>query len=126
MKLNFKSVAAIFVMTLFTACQSSGNQTTGTSGSGNETGKTGISEPKTDTIIISQMKFTPDNLTVNKGDTIIWINKDLVAHNVTEDPQGSVKSDTINVGKSWKLIPDHSFHYICSIHPTMKAEITVK
>lgn len=31
------------------------------------------------------MKFVPDDITVKKDDTIVWINRDMTAHDVTEE-----------------------------------------
>jgi len=127
MKSNLKSLAltGMFVLPALIGCQSQNEQTAADPAA--ETGQEAVQTngPKTDTVMIYQMQFQPAELIVNKGDTVVWINKDLVAHNVTEDPTGSVKSDTLNTGDSFKLVPDHSFDYICSIHPTMKAQLTV-
>ncbi|MBS1763524.1 MAG: plastocyanin [Bacteroidetes bacterium] len=79
----------------------------------------------TDTVIIEGMQFKPKQLTVYKGDTIIWINNDIVAHNVTEDTAQTWTSDSIDIGKTWTMIPSKSFNYLCSIHPTMKGVVTV-
>lgn len=81
--------------------------------------------PKTDTVIISNMKFQPEHLNINKGDTVVWVNDDLVAHNVADEQGGKILSDTIAPGKYWKTVPEKNFHYFCSIHTTMKGEITV-
>lgn len=80
--------------------------------------------PKTDTVTIQNMEFTPKNLTINKGDTVVWLNKGIVAHNVTDTLQ-KIASGDINVGSTWKMVPEKSFNYFCSIHPTMTAQITV-
>lgn len=90
----------------------------------NTGGKAGIVH-KTDTVIIQNMEFQPANLKINKGDTVVWINKGIVAHNVTEDTAHTWTSGDINVGSSWKKVVDSSFHYECSIHPTMKASVVV-
>lgn len=130
MKSNLKSLLVLtgmFVLPAFIGCQSQNEQTVADPTAETETEQEVASTngPKTDTVVIYQMQFQPANLTVNKGDTVVWINKDMVAHNVTEDPEGSIKSDTLNTGNSFKLVSDHSFNYICSIHPTMKAQLTV-
>lgn len=131
MKLNLKSMLVLtgmFVLPALIGCQSQNEQTAADPTAETETAaepEQQTTGPKTDTVVIYQMQFQPANLTVNKGDTVVWINKDLVSHNVTEDPAGSIKSDTLNTGDSFKLVPDHSFNYICSIHPTMKAQLTV-
>lgn len=78
-----------------------------------------------DTIVISGMKYRPEHLTIHKGDTVVWINNDLVVHDVTEDTLQTWTSDSIHVGATWSMVPKNSFDYLCSIHPTMKGSITI-
>lgn len=82
--------------------------------------------PKVDTVIIQSMQFQPAELLVNKFDTVVWINKGLVAHNVTEFPDQKWTSDTIAAGAIWKKAIDSSFEYLCTIHPAMRGKILVK
>lgn len=79
----------------------------------------------TDTVIINQMKFAPAELTVHVGDTIVWINKGLVAHNVTEEKNKAFYSDTIETGTSWKWVVSQNAEYLCTLHPTMKGKILI-
>lgn len=83
------------------------------------------SKNKIDTVVIQSMKFNPSEITINKGDTIIFINKDFVQHDIS-NANKKFYSDTINVGKSWKLSIDKSADYFCSIHPSMKGKIEVR
>jgi plastocyanin len=83
-------------------------------------------EHHTDTVKIHMMQFTPSEITVNKGDTVIWINKDLVPHTVKSYVANEFYSDTINVGKTWKKSITDSISYFCTIHPTMDGKIIVK
>lgn len=76
-------------------------------------------------VIIKGMQFIPQNLSVPAGDTIIWINKDIVAHNVTQDTARAWTSGEIAVGESWTLVPNEGFDYLCTLHPTMKASVSV-
>ena len=39
-----------------------------------------VAEPLTHYVVIEQMRFNPPTLTVQRGDRIQWVNKDLVAH----------------------------------------------
>lgn len=80
----------------------------------------------TDTVFISGMQFHPAVSAVKAGDTILWVNEDLVVHDVTAYPNKNWTSDSIapNGGK-WKKVIDKGFRYFCSIHPTMKGEIKV-
>lgn len=74
---------------------------------------------------ISQMKFVPAVLSVNKGDTIMWINKDMVDHDVTEEELNSWTSSRIPAGGSWKMVATKSDAYFCSLHVVMKGKIIV-
>lgn len=80
---------------------------------------------KTDTVIIAGMKFEPENITVKKGDTILFINNDIVAHNVTEK-DSAWQSQVLNPNDKWEYIPDKSYDYFCSLHLVMKGKITVE
>lgn len=78
-----------------------------------------------DTVTIHQMQFDPAILTINKGDTVVWINKDMVDHNVSGEKSKTFYSDTIAVGKNWMRSFDSSANYFCSIHPSMKGKVIV-
>jgi plastocyanin len=75
---------------------------------------------------IEQMKFFPDDITVHKGDTIMWINNDMVAHDVTEIKDSAWSSSLLQPGKSWRLIVDSSADYYCSIHKVMKGSFEIQ
>lgn len=81
---------------------------------------------KTDTVIITQMQFQPATLTIHKGDKVVWINQGIVEHDVSSDVKQIWTSGTIEIGKTFETVPDKSFKYICSIHPTMKGEVVVQ
>lgn len=85
-----------------------------------------MSVPKTHTVEIVQMQFRPSILTVHKGDTVIFVNKGMVSHDVTEKENITWTSGVIPVGASWKLIPAESIHYFCSIHVVMKGKVMVE
>jgi plastocyanin len=80
---------------------------------------------KTYTVEIIQMHFSPAEIEVAKGDTIIFINHDMVVHNVTEADHGNWSSSPIAQGNSWKLIATVSASYLCTIHPAMKGKIGI-
>jgi plastocyanin len=83
-------------------------------------------EPRLVTVEIKDMKFVPDTVTVNKGDTIMWINKDMVAHDVTEESSGAWRSGRLESGASWKLAVPGEANYFCSIHRVMKGKIELE
>ena len=82
---------------------------------------------KTHTITIEGMRFQPEMLTVERGDTIVWVNKDLVPHTATSKA-GNFDSKLIQADKSWKYTVRQKgdFAYICTFHPTMKAMLRVE
>jgi plastocyanin len=79
--------------------------------------------PKTDTVLITQMKFQPAELTVHKGDTVVWINRDMVAHDVTQGPNSAWSSKSLAPGQSWKMAVEESDDYFCSIHIVMVGKL---
>ena len=82
---------------------------------------------KTHTITIEGMRFQPEVLTVSRGDTIVWVNKDLVPHTATSKA-GGFDSKDIQADKSWRhtIQTTGEFAYICTFHPTMKAVLRVE
>ena len=85
------------------------------------------SRPKTHTVTIEGVRFLPEVLTVVPGDTIVWVNKDLVPHTATSTA-GSFDSKDIQADKSWTLTARKTgdFPYTCTFHPTMKAMLRVR
>lgn len=96
---------------LITGCESSSNRAV---------------RPVSDTVVLSQMKFHPQELYINKWDTVVWINRDLVSHDITAFPDKTWTSDTIKSGSSWKKVFGENADYFCSIHPTMKGKIMIR
>ena len=108
-----KSLCLFFLVLFFISCNSSDKNSMANTHSA-------------DTVIIRQMQFFPALLNVNIGDTIVWINKDIVDHNVTEEKSKAWASDTLRVNKSWKMKVTDSASYFCTAHPTMKGKIVLK
>ena len=82
--------------------------------------------PKIHIVEINDMKFQPAELTVQTGDTVMWINKDIVAHNVTEVKNAAWTSSPLPSGASWKMAVTQSADYYCSIHVTMKGKLRIE
>lgn len=82
--------------------------------------------PVKHTVEIKGMKFLPGELVVNRGDTVVWINRDIVAHDVTEEPGKAWASPVIPSDASWSMVVNKSEHYYCSIHVVMKGKIQVQ
>lgn len=83
--------------------------------------------PKTYTVTIDATRYEPATLTVAPGDTVIWRNKDILAHTATSTV-GVFDSKEIKPGASWKyVVPKKGlFEYYCTLHPAMKASLRVR
>lgn len=77
------------------------------------------------TVEISQMKFIPATLTVQKGDEVNFVNHDMVLHNVT-DSTGKLLIDSLAGDVSRAITVSENVNYYCSLHPVMKGRIVVK
>ena len=79
-------------------------------------------------VSISGYAYSPAALTVNVGDTVTWTNQDTAPHNVvvTSGPE-KFTSPTLQKGQSYTFTftKAGSYQYYCSVHPDMKASITV-
>ena len=83
-------------------------------------------KPASHTVEITQMQFKPAELTVNKGDKVVFVNKDIVTHDVTEASGKSWHSPALAPGKSWSMVVTQKQAYYCSYHHVMKGRILVR
>ena len=85
-------------------------------------------EGKEHTIVIEAMRYSPAVLEVSPGDTVVWKNKDPSPHTATTKGGGGFDSGNIAPDASWKFTAKErgEFPYVCTLHPTMKAVLTVK
>jgi plastocyanin len=84
-------------------------------------------QPATHTVTIDATSYRPRTLTVAAGDSVVWVNKDLLAHTATAK-NGSFDSKDIPAGGSWtyRVGSEGLFAYTCLYHPTMKATLRVR
>lgn len=82
----------------------------------------------TSSVAIQNFAFSPANITVKKGTTVTWTNKDSVAHTVTEtDGKTGPTSGDVNPGANYTFTfnTPGTYHYHCSIHPEMVGTVIV-
>jgi plastocyanin len=77
-------------------------------------------------VVIDGMKFSPQVVHVRPGDTIVWENRDLFAHNVTA-AGAKVGSGELAPGTTWRWVvrAGPSFDYLCTLHPVMTGRVDV-
>ena len=76
-------------------------------------------------VTIENMKFNPVTISINKGDQVTFINKDIVGHNATEVSKVWA-SPMLQTGQSWTFTPEKTSDYYCTVHVVMKGKIIVK
>jgi plastocyanin len=81
---------------------------------------------ETHTVVIEGMQFAPATLTVKRGDTVVWVNRDYVPHTATAGK--AFDSGPIAAGQSWRFVPSGPGRHavVCTLHPTMKATLVVE
>ncbi|WP_052378904.1 cupredoxin domain-containing protein [Polycyclovorans algicola] len=75
--------------------------------------------------IVDFMQFTPEELTVEAGTTVVFTNLDGSNHKITVD---GAHSGRMSMNKQWAHTFDTAgtFPYACTMHPRMKGTITVQ
>lgn len=85
------------------------------------------SPPQLRTISIKGFAYVPDSLVASAGDTIAFVNQDLVIHTVTADTARWDSGD-LKPRASYLLVVHSrgrlSFH--CELHPAMKGHVTIR
>jgi plastocyanin len=103
---------------LFAAC--GGSDDGGSASNDTETTKAGAAGP---TIQLKDLKFDPDELTIEKGQTVTWEWKESVLHNVTGD---GFKSENESDGTfTHTFTKPGTYDYQCTLHSGMKGKVTV-
>lgn len=77
---------------------------------------------------ISGFAFNPSTITIPKGASVVWVNKDSIKHTIVSDSGDELNSNPISPGGSYA----HTFNiqgiyeYHCSIHAYMTGEVIVE
>lgn len=79
------------------------------------------------TVEIKDYDFSPRDLTVTLGTEVSWVNRDGVPHDATSD-KGGWTTGLLKQGDESRLVFEQpgTFDYLCTIHPDMKAKLTVR
>jgi plastocyanin len=80
-------------------------------------------------ITIDNYTFHPAVLTVAKGTTVVWINKDDDVHTIKgKDGPETFQSPGLETGARYGFTFSRpgTYHYICTVHPYMHGAIVVR
>ena len=73
------------------------------------------SQPRQHMVEIQAFQFQPRHLTVAPGDTIVWVNRDIVPHTVTANG-GTWESQTLEEGQSLEVMVELGGVYSLRAH----------
>jgi plastocyanin len=121
-RMFFKTIVFLLVIpVILGSCSSSSEKNTSER-------DTAIDEknPTMYSVEITRMKFYPAELRVKKGDKVVFVNHDLVTHDITEESKKTWSSSPLVTDQTWILVVTESVNYFCSIHPVMKGRIIVE
>lgn len=76
---------------------------------------------------ITDFTFQPDTLRLAVGDTVVWVNRDVVPHTVTGS-EWAWDSGVLATSASWTYVANVAGDatYICTLHPSMKGWMAVR
>lgn len=83
----------------------------------------------TSLVEINSFGFIPQTITIKKGDSIKWVNKDSQPHQVVIDFGASRIEGKIleeNEEYSLRFMEQRDYDYYCGIHPSMTGKIIVQ
>lgn len=85
--------------------------------------------PTAPAVVIDNFAFGPPTLTVPRGTTVTWTNKDDEPHTVVnaDDPK-LFKSSALDTGDTFTFTfsKPGTFKYFCTIHPRMQGTVIVQ
>jgi plastocyanin len=82
--------------------------------------------PRTHRVTISALRFKPPALKVAAGDTVEWVNQDIVPHSATADDHGFDSKDIAGTAHFRWVAVKGRHPYRCSVHPDMRGVIEAK
>lgn len=80
----------------------------------------------TSNIIIQNFSFSQPSITIKKGETVVWTNKDSTGHTITGN-NNDLSSPTLSTDQTYSFTFNNvgTFSYHCSIHPSMTGTVIV-
>jgi amicyanin len=76
---------------------------------------------------IDNFAFSPAEITITAGETVTWVNRDDIPHNVVASNK-AFRSKVMDTDQeySFTFTTPGTYEYFCALHPHMKGTVTVK
>ncbi len=84
--------------------------------------------PQRHVVEIRGMAFHPAVLQVRRGDTVVWINRDIVPHTATAMRKDGWNTGPLVQNDSGRYVARRTGEdtYVCELHPTMVGKLIVR
>lgn len=83
-------------------------------------------QPKLVEVTIEHFAFTPANAAVAVGDTIVFVNKDIVPHTATATDNSWTTGEITHGASARVTLPQKAAaDFFCEFHPMMKGYLTI-
>jgi len=85
----------------------------------------GVASANMAQVLIKDFQFRPDQITIQKGDTVTWTHPGPASHTVKfADSESGILKNGSTYSKTFNQAG--TFDYACGIHPYMKGKVIVK
>lgn len=87
----------------------------------------GAAAPRRHVVEIRAFRYQPQTVEARAGDTIEWINRDVVPHTATDRGSGW-DTGSMAAGAQGIVVVERpgSYDYMCAFHPNMAARLVVR
>lgn len=100
----------------------------GSSGDGADRASSGAAAGGARAVTIQDYLYEPARITVPRGATVTFTNRDSTPHTATSKASGGFETGSLDSGRSGEVTLEESgsFAYYCVFHPFMKGTIVVE
>ena len=70
-----------------------------------------------------QMGYSPTDTDIRPGDTLVWINRDIVPHTATADDRSWSTGQLARGDSARRIVTGQEAGYFCELHPAMKGRL---
>jgi plastocyanin len=84
--------------------------------------------PRRYVVEVRGMAFHPGVLEVRRGDTVVWVNGDIVPHTATASRKSGWNTGPLLQGNTGRYVANHRGEdaYFCELHPGMVGKLIVR
>lgn len=79
-------------------------------------------------VAIRAMAYHPETLAVARGDTVVWVNRDVVGHTATATGRPRWETALLAPGDTGRIVATvpGTAPYVCALHPTMHGVLVIR